>query len=39
MKELSEKDFKRAISGKLRRKLAAGKIRFWIRNYGVTSFC
>ena len=26
MKELTEDDFKRAISGKLRRKLAAGKI-------------
>lgn len=26
MKELTENDFKRAISGKLRRKLAAGKI-------------
>jgi putative transcriptional regulator len=26
MKELTESDFKRAISGKLRRKLAAGKI-------------
>ena len=26
MKELTEDDFKKAISGKLRRKLAAGKI-------------